>query len=48
MFNSASLSRLVLATHNRDKVVEIRSSLAGLPVQIRITRKFNSVEALKV
>jgi len=27
-------TQLVLATHNRDKVVELRESLAGLPIQI--------------
>jgi XTP/dITP diphosphohydrolase len=30
----APLRQIVLATHNRDKVVELRNSLAALPIQI--------------
>jgi len=40
MESAAALSQLVLATHNRDKVTEIRSSLAGLPVQILSLENF--------
>ncbi len=34
MLNHPFLSKLVLATHNRDKVVELRESMHGLPIEI--------------